>query len=181
MQKRGQFYIIAAVMIISLIYGLTIVENKASGTSNSGRFYDLSSNFERESVKIVDSGVYSRDSQGSIEKKLYDFYRNYTQYALTKDSGISMVFVYGDRVRAVVARLNPEESTTHIFGLQDESNAISSKTNVLEIPSLDSVSGENVSVVINGEKKEFNLKDNENFYFIMVSQKDKEVLVSENA
>jgi len=181
MQKRGQFYIIAAVILISLIYGLTAVENRASGTGNIARFYDLSDNFGKESVKIVDHGVYSKNSQAEIERKLYDFYQNYTEYALARDPDVSIIFVFGDKERAIVGRLNYSEATAHLFGLENESEAVSARSNELKVPSIESVSGDRVIVQIDGERKEFDLKNDESFYFVVMSKKGKEVLVDENA
>jgi len=181
MSKRGQFYIIAAALIIAVLAGLATVENRATVSSNSAVFYDMGDNFGKESVRIVDSGVYNKESQGDIEKKIYDFYENYTRYSVAKDPYSSISFVYGDRSRAIIGTLNTAQASTDIFGLDNSSNGVSSGTKIISYPSRQSFSGNNVTVRIGDQTKEFDLKDKESFYFIMVSVKDKEVLVSQNA
>jgi hypothetical protein len=156
-----------------------MVENSAMKTEKPARFYDLSENFQEESVKIIDHGVYNKDSRDEIEKKVYDFYVNYSNYLLANDPGAYVAFVYGDNEKAILGRFDVQNSTVHLFGLVDEENAVSSKTVTIKTPSIQETMEDKVVVDIAGEKREFILKDDEAFYFIIVSKRGEEVFIDE--
>jgi hypothetical protein len=54
--KRGQFYLIATIVIIGLIIGVFVLANYSKGKSQS-RVYELGSELKRESGKMLDYGA----------------------------------------------------------------------------------------------------------------------------
>ena len=172
MNKRGQFYIIAAVIIIVMIVGLTTIVNRGIASPKANSFYDLSKNFETESVKVVDYGIYNENSVGAIGQKLGDFYTNYSNYALATDPAISISFVYGNTTDAIYGVMNPEAVTTKL----GEINV--GKTNTYNLPAVYRTSGNKVSVNISGTVYDFTLAKEQGFYFIIAAKKGEETLVA---
>ncbi|MBU0958961.1 MAG: hypothetical protein KKB31_03370 [Nanoarchaeota archaeon] len=56
MNKKGQFYMLAAIVIISLFLGFIAIQNY-SKTTKSTRVYDLKKELEIESGKFLDDGA----------------------------------------------------------------------------------------------------------------------------
>lgn len=74
MNKRGQFYLIAAMLIIAIILGLNAVSNYLNQKSNV-RLEDLRKELKIEAGHVLDYGVVSGDDE------LDDFTRKYSDYA----------------------------------------------------------------------------------------------------
>ena len=172
MKKRGQFYIIAAVLIVVMVVGLTTVVNKGVASPKANSFYDLSKNFETESVKVIDYGIYQGNSGGAIGQKLGDFYTNYSYYALATDPTMSISFVYGNATDAIYGVVNTEDLTTRL----GEINV--GTTNRHITPEVSRHSGNKVSVNISGMVYDFTLANEEGFYFIIAAKKGEETLVA---
>jgi len=177
MQKRGQFYIIGAAIIILIIMGLTSTVNIASVTPKQIKFFDISDNFEKESVKIVDYGVYTETA--SINQKVSDFYENYSRYALASYPDAYISFVYGNESSSTYGELNVTEAS---ICLGTSEGCLPPESNDLKTPSTSSTHGDKVIVSvgrdISGNKVNytFALKPNEKFYFIMVAKRGGETL-----
>ena len=81
--KTGQFYLIAAIIIVTVIIGLSTVTNYVLTKNQPLKFYDLSSEVGEESSRVVDHGIYNAaDIQGKIETFLSDF----LQYSEEKET-----------------------------------------------------------------------------------------------
>ena len=177
--RKGQFYIIAAVVIITLIVGLTTIVNKGISSPKPNTFYDLSKNFENEIVKVVDYGIYNKysDPSASIEEKLEDFYLNYSEYALSIDPEISISFVYGNSSSAIIGSFEEE---TYEQGYDLGRGNLATMTHIRKVPSTDTKSGNKISIKISEELPEysFDLTEDESFYFVIVTKKGDETFVS---
>ncbi len=57
MMKRGQVYLIAALVIVGLVAGLTTVYNYAKSKPEDQSTFDLSAELDYESAKVVETGV----------------------------------------------------------------------------------------------------------------------------
>jgi len=94
--KTGQFYLLAAIVIIALVIGILSITNYSSKKENS-RVYELAEELEIESSKILDLGAvtgnYPWDS----------FTRNFTNYA-GKD--INIIYAIGNLSDQDVFRYN---------------------------------------------------------------------------
>ena len=58
MNKRGQFFLIAALIASSLLFGLTSVINSARGSAEDKAFYGLSDEIDFETKRVLDYGAY---------------------------------------------------------------------------------------------------------------------------
>jgi len=68
--KRGQFYIIAAIIIVLAISGLMSIATYAIAKPSPKTINDLGSDLNKESTRIIDYGIYNREV---IIKLMYNF------------------------------------------------------------------------------------------------------------
>ena len=94
--KRGQFYIIFAVLVIVIITGLVTTANYAMKVKKPVKFYDLSEDFETETTKIIDYGIFSGESQGDIDFLIDAFSAEYLEYVQKKDPNLELIYIFGN-------------------------------------------------------------------------------------
>src|SRR3989338_6714115 len=58
MHKRGQFYLIAALVIIGILVGLTTVYNSTKTSREDLTVFDISSALQFEGLQVVTSGIF---------------------------------------------------------------------------------------------------------------------------
>jgi hypothetical protein len=77
MNKRGQFYLVAALAIIGIITGLATVYNTAKSSAEDVTVYDLSNEINFEAAQAIDSGIFQSktlEERGDNLEYLTDFY-----------------------------------------------------------------------------------------------------------
>jgi hypothetical protein len=77
MKKRGQFYLIAALVIIGIITGLAAIYNSAQRSGEDLTVYDLSNEINFEAARVLDSGVFNAktyDQKSQNLEVITDFY-----------------------------------------------------------------------------------------------------------
>lgn len=160
--KRGQFYIIAAMIIIAVIIGFASISNYAK-TKKNPRIYDLGKELGIETGYVYDYGVYNETDINSLINHWSDVYLNYT-----KDQEVieKWIFVYGKE----------NELTAMVF-FSAETGSVSigrSEIIVSEIKKkiIEDVmeTGGNISIEFQGFSYNFKLEKGENFFFIISSK-----------
>ena len=66
MDKRGQFFLIAAVVIIGLIIGLSVVYNSVKAPKEDSQVYDLSKEIDYESAQVIDHGTFNALTETAV-------------------------------------------------------------------------------------------------------------------
>jgi len=92
--KKGQFYIIAAVIIIFVIIGLAVVTNSVSVRKQPTKFYDLGDILKTEGIQVVQYSEYSQSNVNDNLNLYLDLFSSYIQTHTTED--FSLVILYGD-------------------------------------------------------------------------------------
>ncbi len=175
-QKKGQFYLIAAIIIVGIVIGFAAVTNyyKRGGISEK-KVYFLSSELDIEGSYVVDYSVYRNQDSTELLKK---FAEEYGKYA---GEDRSIFFVFGDKNKIVVATYEDYISgsitytgggTPTTIGQNIEDKNFRSETCVSGNPDCDlSINAEKITIYIkhDGEEipYEFNLNEGENFYFVI--------------
>ena len=94
MQKQGQFYIIAAVVISTIIAGLITITNYTLVRPEPAQFYDLTKQLESEVGKIIEYGIYSNQD---ISVYIDNFIKNdFLKYAHEKEPSVGVIYIYGN-------------------------------------------------------------------------------------
>jgi len=168
MKKRGQFYIIAAIIIIAVLLGIAAYTNYASRKGKGSRIYDLGDELGIETGYVYDYGVFNGAELDSLIDEWTDIYIDYT-----KEQGVieNWIFIYGDDsgMRASIFLLIEQGSIDVIAG------GTATGVTITEIGRVtrDVVAvGEGNEVVVEFKdlKYTFNLEKGENFFFIISTE-----------
>lgn len=90
MGKKGQIYIIAAIILSAVIFAIVSVTNLARQEQFRGDFEKLSQNYEREGSRIINLAVKERtDATGRFGNFTYLF----TSYSKTQNPKFGLVYV----------------------------------------------------------------------------------------
>jgi hypothetical protein len=170
LNKRGQMYLIAAVIIVTIILGFAAISNYSKKKS-AVRLYNLREDLEIASENVLEYGVYNEYDEIEMQELLEDFIELYTEHI---GEGIEIYFVYGNREKILVTTYSELTS----INVEGEPVLITSG----ELTTQEFYpTGNNVIVQIDSIEYEFKLKSGENFYFV-ISQKigeEEHVVVSE--
>jgi hypothetical protein len=90
MKKRGQFYIIAAIIIIGIIASLAAIYNTARTTKEDTTVYDLSEEINFEGSQILDSAV-----TNGVEPQIQSRLEELMNYYNNSNKNIDFLFIYG--------------------------------------------------------------------------------------
>ncbi|MFH1332086.1 MAG: hypothetical protein ABIH63_02260 [archaeon] len=97
MNKKGQIYIIAAILLSVVIFALASVTNIAKQEKFKGDFEKLSSNYETEGSKLINTVVNTGEDVGA---RFGNFTYAFTSYSKTQNPQFGLIYVldYGGRV-----------------------------------------------------------------------------------
>lgn len=84
MNKRGQFFILGAIILALALFVLMVKLNTFDETVLIKDFYPLSENYKTESVKVVNDAI-AQGGATTPNKALDDFTQKYLNYARTID------------------------------------------------------------------------------------------------
>jgi len=175
MNKKGQFFLIAAVVIAGIIITLGVINISTKQVANEETsFYDLSKEIDYESSQLIDYGVYEAQTPQKISASVVSFVSNYS--AANPDT--EMLLVYGNK-----------DILTVLFYNQSSSGAISIGS--AETPQITITpkapyynrTGNNDEIITvhlaEGSELKFELKpEGENFFIVLKKQSGEETLVA---
>lgn len=173
--KNAQFYLIAAIIIVTVIIGLSTVTNYVLTKDQPLKFYDLSSEAGEEGARVVDYGIYNAaDIQGKIETFLSDFLR----YSEEKEEDTEFVFIYGNEVEATATAYTTEGTGgvgitygDQTFTLYGEERYVPETVTIQNLR-------EEVGVNLLGRRYGFTLREGENFLFVISKKRGEETYVT---
>lgn len=168
MNKGGQFYIVAAVIIVLALATLTGVKTYTLTKSKPASIKDISEMLNLEGSKVVDYGIYNFDENTNITSAINKFITEVVEpYFEEKTSGTGeVVIVYRDDGGDIQARVIKKESPGGIdtpLGSQDFQKTI---TQTLDNPCRD-LSGEDCSINLFDQEYDFSLKTNDILSFML--------------
>jgi hypothetical protein len=189
--KRGQFFLIVTGVLAVILIGLAASVNNAIVQPTPTVFYDLSKNFNTETMKVVDYGIFSPPPNAS--SALASFIENFTKYAEEKDPNIELVYLFGNNQN--ISIFNSAKKAIYtcdqtkcepVGGIEESQVSITIAENVInkgvpqQNPQTGVFSGDKVTVKIGDLNYPFILPSNNQFYFILRTEKGKEAYVSTN-
>ena len=158
LNKKGQFYLLAAVIIVALILSFAVVTNYIQDKPDV-KIYDLQEELGIEGGEVIEYGVYNGEVVGEL---MEDFTSLYSEYA---GENKNLYYVFG----------NPNKGI-FVSSYQDlVSGSIS--VDIGTLSSLDIEKKKYVSQKYTGKDKikikikdidyDFDLNEGENFYFVI--------------
>ncbi len=178
MNKRGQFFLIAALVIAGIIITLSAVHiTTQTPIREETTLYDLSKEIDYESSQLIDYGVYQENTMRQRGESILSFVRNYS--AANPDTDI--LLAYGNCEALTVLYYN--HTSSGFLGIVAGGGPISLPQEVImpSTPEYDiNLECDRATVTLGpGRVMEFELKSGENFFIVLKKQIGEEVIVAQ--
>ncbi|MDP2907382.1 MAG: hypothetical protein Q8O03_05570 [Nanoarchaeota archaeon] len=101
MSKRGQVFILAAILLAVILFSLSVIRNKFEQREIKGDFEALSENFQIESSKLINSVIDSGADANKVQESFKSFSTMFTSYAKGKNPEYGLIYVlsFGDKIQ----------------------------------------------------------------------------------
>ena len=177
MNRKAQFYLVAAIIIVMVMAGIASVRTYAVARTEPRTVKSISSELKQEGPKIIDYGIYNPP-----EDKILDFIESeYGSYFLQKTENTNILFVYGNLDGDVKALKYKTESTGDVFTTLGGAVSVWNVNNpIIDISTPTRDENNKVIVELNNIDYEFELKDGENFYFLILQESEGDIYVERN-
>ena len=172
MNKRGQIFLMAAILITSVVIGLSTIDTEAEVMSPNEAFYDLSGEIGFETKRVLDYGVFQNSNPFA---KIDDFFNEYIDY-IGREQVVLIVGNAGEMKVYHYVTDNAGQVGINLGGV-DVTNSIT----ITDIEERDATIGKDggiVKVTINEIDYEFTLRKGENFFFVIIKHEDDEKFVA---
>ena len=172
--KNPQFYLIAAIIIVIVIIGLSTVTNYVLTKDQPLKFYDLSGEAGEEGSRVVDYGIYQSKI---IPDVIEEFLKNFTIYSEEKEKDTEFVFIYGNDVEATATTYTTQGTGGAGITYGDQTFMLSGEEKY--VPATQEIqNAEEIGVDLLGKRYNFRLKEGENFLFIISKKRGEETYVT---
>ena len=158
--KSGQFYLVAAVVIVGAIIGISAVSNYSKKEESPG-INDLSEEIQIESAKTLDYGI----KNGLTQPQMNQLMKNFTSYYVNYEgrSQKSLYFIFGTRSNITVSGYQEEGKTILVKSGTSQATITTQPGDFTG--SLDPQEN-GLTFDIDGNSYVFDLSPAENFYFV---------------
>ncbi|MDD5331840.1 MAG: hypothetical protein PHE43_03405 [Candidatus Nanoarchaeia archaeon] len=92
MNNKGQIYILAVIILALILVGVSSIVNKAEQEKIEGEFEKLSTNYDEESARFVNSLIYGEDPE--MVEKFKGFTSFYSSYAKSQNPGFGLIYAF---------------------------------------------------------------------------------------
>ncbi len=156
MEKRGQFYLIAAIILTVIIMGIAAISNYST-KSEPTNVDALKKQIQTESAKTINYGINNQLSSDQMFNLLVNFTQ---QYINSESRDKNLYFIFGTKSNIT---LKGHQNTNDPVSLDGNSvNPLSGSLFYSE-----KASGSSVTLTINQTNYNFNLTDSQNFFFVI--------------
>lgn len=157
--RRGQFYLIAAIVIITIAIGFIIISNSAS-SQQTPNIYFLRDELKIESSKTIDYATNNQLSLTQTQNTLTDFSSQY----INNSQNENFYFIFGNTTGMIFLSYQAYYSNVTLNGADYTNNVSSGK-----IYTKSFVPGSSVIIGINGNPYSFLINKGMNFDFVLTS------------
>lgn len=165
LNKNGQFFLIAAIVIIVAVVSIITVSNYTQ-PKDDVKLYDLGQQLGIESQNVLDYGTYSELNESQMNTLMESFVKNYHDYA---GGDKNIYFVFGNSQKISVIGYQDVTAETVCIKLNPTGNSeckeYSTVGTTQQYTSTSSIY--KVAIDIGGNEYQFSLKNGENFYFVI--------------
>ena len=164
MKKRGQFYLVAAIVISIILISLVTVSNYLNKKEDT-KVYDLSEELGIESDQVL---LYGTVSSENMDQLLTNFSKSYSYYASDKNTQIYFVFINGE----TITQINWKDQLVGSTGLGDIEQPEYTKVNETITKTKSQLVDKKIEVDIGTDKYYYDLPEGDNVYFVIRQQTD---------
>ncbi len=171
MNKRGQVFLISAIIIIGIVISIIKISNEGSAKSEPEAFFDLGKEISFETKRVLDFGAIN--TSANVSKLASELLNKYSENIAKND----VAFIYGDVSNGEIYAYyynTTQITAVTIFGLSQTINIASGKQIQVTYLSADN----EASIEIEGITYTFDLKQGQNFYFVLSRDDDGEKFVT---
>lgn len=167
MDKRGQAFLIIALIVVAILIGFSMTYTQTKSTKEETKVVDLSDEIYYEGAKVIDYGTFHNNPGQSTEANVENLIANYSN--LNPDSQI--IFLYGDSksisngiIYACKEDVVSGIDVAQVSSCKPVQNTISQSNITIE--------GNNVKLILGGgEEYNFQLEPtNQNFFVVIKKQ-----------
>jgi hypothetical protein len=108
MDKRGQFYIILAIILSLAFMSVVIPQNKFQESVILEDFDDVSANYIREAPQVANFGIYN-DLNVATQLNVYS--RDFLYFARIRNPTLELIYIYNNGTNITVTSFANETST----------------------------------------------------------------------
>ena len=159
--KRGQFYLVTAVVLAGIIIGISAISNYSKKEKSPG-LDELKEEIGIESEKTLDYGT----GNNLNSTQMYRLMQNFTNYYVNHESRAEkdLYFIFGNGNNLTVSGYQEEDKTVSVSSGSSQATITQAKGNFTG--GIDP-SGNTIILSIDGDAYGFNLSAAENFYFVI--------------
>jgi len=167
--KRGQFFILSAVILSLILTSLTSIYNSSNTSEEPQSLYDLTENIKNEGFEVIDYGFYnSKDMQST----LIGYADNISDYILNTEPDAEFFFVYGNTTAVILEDYTKDDVQSTIslqtgqsitFISVNAPNRVYRKTNRISI----TITDPNFNITIDNRPTQIHMNPGQNFIIVM--------------
>jgi hypothetical protein len=165
-RKKGQFYLMAAIIIIALLSGLTFVFNYSSSKVQGSQSFHIREELSIEGEKALD---YALKNSLNPKALMENFTKTYSNYSDADE----LYFIFGNKSLVAVAGYAKNSGKIFFFDKgngNEQLNLVQGQYSSWNF----SNPNETVSITANGIEYPFMLSNGENFYFVVLKNVEDE-------
>ncbi|MFH1325152.1 MAG: hypothetical protein ABIH49_00080 [archaeon] len=175
MEKRGQFFLLATIILVTVIAGVSSVYNYAAQKSQQ-KFYYFGDELEVESEKVID---YVNNNELNFKDVMTDFTQDYTDYS----DADNFYFLFGDTnsIRFAGYKRIEDGTVTVKQVVEGDTEIYLTKETYKTQDFTPFVTNPTVKLVIEEITYSLELQTGQNFYYIVSKEIDGEKHVATNS
>jgi len=180
MNNRGQFYLVAAIIIVMILAGIASIKTYAIAKAEPRKIKDISSELKEETTRIIDYGIYSAVDLPILLER---FDNEFSEYFLKKTEETNIIFVYGNNKDGIYSvQYDTQYTGAVVASIGAASPTWEVSEPIVQRDLIDSTEYSDgiLTVTILERNFEFEIKDGEVFYFLITQQRDDETFIEKN-
>jgi hypothetical protein len=178
LNKRGQIYLVAAIIIVMILAGIASVKTYAVAKTEPRKIKDISSELKEETSRIIDYGIYSR---ANLNNLLNSFNQEFSEYFLEKTEETNIVFIYGNKTNLYSVQYNDQYTGAVVANIGGASPTWSDSEPIINKTDITTKIQDN-KIKVNLLEKDFvfDVGEGEVFYFLISQQAGDETIIEKN-
>ncbi len=172
MKKKGQFYIVAAVVIVVILFSISTIHNSTEISDEYSSLYTLADEIKFENSQILDnSAIFNLEEQQTLSRV-----QEYLSYVSQKNPSTKILAVYST------------EQNIHFISYNNANSDVSGTYENQEIwqPGVDSSeslqtltkNSDSIVLEISSDSQTLNIPEGPQFFVILINEKNGEKYIS---
>jgi hypothetical protein len=177
MNKKGQFFLIAALVIVAILFGLSTVYTTVETPSEDQFVYDLSKEIKYESNTVIDSGIFN----ALTEQQRNENVENLTDHYSSSNLGTDFIVVYGNKTEMTALFYTTQNTGSigiNLGGSEILSHTVDQTRKYNSTFSLNETDHEVTVLIDQDVKYTFKVRPGQMFFIILKKERQGEQFVS---